>query len=537
MTKRIGTVGGQNQYGHKKTISKDGLVLAAIALVSVAFGVGLYEQVGVNIMLSATMAAAAFFVLFSLHYIIVQLSSSESMSPRISSLERVVARLARDMSQVDGMSKEIKEFRDTCERIDRAQSQLELGGFGEAAHLRDETTRKLTRDVKKIESQITALKEYFERSNQENKMHLKAELLKVEEHIRSTTEKFSMAQPDQTGNSLGIPTDLIFNDDFIKRPVQKANLPKSLMPQYAQDNEKQTEIPQGNIPPSNLKDPYKEQGGSNRFDFSVDLNETFNNIPGVSSSIEQVNEAIRQKRIEVFMQPIVTLPNKDVSYYEVLSRLRNEKDELLTPDTFIGPAENSGMMPIIDNMMLMRSIQIIKKLLSKGSARGLFCNISMKSLHDEEFYKEFIQFMEKNREISHRLFFDVSQEVLRSKSARVTDCLSSLSRLGYKFALDKVTRLDLDFSKLQRQGFRFIKVDTNILLNGLADAGSRIHIADLKSYLGRYGIDLIAEKVENEVSVTQLVSYDISLAQGYHFSEPRPVRSDVLKDSSGQKAA
>ena len=130
MVKKIATIGGQGQPKYEQSsMTKDGVILAAMAIISLSFGIGLYEQIGLNILLSITFGAIGFFVLFSLHYIIVQLSSSETLVPRISSLERLTSRLARDVSKVDEISREMKEFRETIERIDRAQSQLETRWF------------------------------------------------------------------------------------------------------------------------------------------------------------------------------------------------------------------------------------------------------------------------------------------------------------------------------------------------------------------------------------------------------------------------
>jgi cyclic-di-GMP phosphodiesterase TipF (flagellum assembly factor) len=59
--------------------------------------------------------------------------------------------------------------------------------------------------------------------------------------------------------------------------------------------------------------------------------------------------------------------------------------------------------------------------------------------------------------------------------------------------------------------------------------GSDIHPADFSDLLGRFGIDLIAERIENEGTVVDLLDYDVRFGQGFLFSPPRPVRSEVLQ--------
>ena len=80
--------------------------------------------------------------------------------------------------------------------------------------------------------------------------------------------------------------------------------------------------------------------------------------------------------------------------------------------------------------------------------------------------------------------------------------------------------------ELTDRGFRFIKVPAELLLSRIAGAGN-IHPADFSELLGRFGIDLIAERVESEARVVELLDYDVRFGQGFLFSPPRPVRQDA----------
>jgi len=68
-----------------------------------------------------------------------------------------------------------------------------------------------------------------------------------------------------------------------------------------------------------------------------------------------------------------------------------------------------------------------------------------------------------------------------------------------------------------------------LLLSRTAAPNADIHPADFSDLLGRYGIDLIAEKIEREGTVVDLLDYDVRFGQGVLFSPPRPVRSEVLQ--------
>jgi len=109
------------------------------------------------------------------------------------------------------------------------------------------------------------------------------------------------------------------------------------------------------------------------------------------------------------------------------------------------------------------------------------------------------------------------------------ESLGALAERGYRFSLDNVTDLRIEPRELADRGFRFIKVPTNLLLNRAGTIASDIHTADLSDLVGRFGIDLIAEKIESEGSVVDLLDYDVRYGQGFLFSPPRPLRAEALQ--------
>jgi len=64
------------------------------------------------------------------------------------------------------------------------------------------------------------------------------------------------------------------------------------------------------------------------------------------------------------------------------------------------------------------------------------------------------------------------------------------------------------------------------------DVASDIHPADLSDLLGRFGIDLVAEKIESEGTVVDLLDCDVRFGQGFLFSPPRPVRAEALQSGA-----
>jgi cyclic-di-GMP phosphodiesterase TipF (flagellum assembly factor) len=94
--------------------------------------------------------------------------------------------------------------------------------------------------------------------------------------------------------------------------------------------------------------------------------------------------------------------------------------------------------------------------------------------------------------------------------------------------MDHVTDLRMEPKELADRFFRFLKVPAKLLLNQAAHAQSDSHPEDLADLLARSGIDLIAERIEDESMVVDLLEYDVRFGQGFLFSPPRPVRAEAL---------
>ena len=248
--------------------------------------------------------------------------------------------------------------------------------------------------------------------------------------------------------------------------------------------------------------------------------------------VQMIREAVDANRIDLFLQPIVTLPQRKVRYYEAVARLRAGDGEQLMAADFLPFAEAGGLMPKIDNMMLFRCVQVVRRLLAKNRDIGLFCNISASTLIDSQTFTQFAEFMEANKAIAPALVFEFTQAALRSFGPIENESLAALAERGYRFSLDNVTDLRIEPRDIAERGFRFVKVQAPLLLNR-SGIVSDIHPQDFAGLLSRHGIELIAAKIESESAVVDLLDYDVKFGQGFLFSPPRPVRPEVMQGISG----
>jgi cyclic-di-GMP phosphodiesterase, flagellum assembly factor TipF len=251
-------------------------------------------------------------------------------------------------------------------------------------------------------------------------------------------------------------------------------------------------------------------------------------ISADSERLAIIRSAIDANRIDLYLQPIVTLPQRKVRYYEAMSRLRTETGDVLLAADFIPQAERAGLMAKIDNLVVFRCVQVVRRLLLKNRDIGLFCNLSDSTLTDGGVFQQLLDFLEANRAIAPSIVLEFTQSALRSAGPIENESLSALADRGFRFSLDNLQDLRIEPRELSARGFRYVKIPGHLLLNP-KDTTADIHPADLSDLLGRFGIDLIAEKIESEAMVVDLLDCDVRFGQGFLFSPPRPVRAEALQ--------
>ena len=246
-----------------------------------------------------------------------------------------------------------------------------------------------------------------------------------------------------------------------------------------------------------------------------------------------VKNAVEESRLDIYLQPMVTLPQRKVRFYEAVTRLRDEKDQILAADDFIPTAEAGGLIGKIDHMVMLRCVQVLRRLMVRNKDVGVFCNVSAATLGNPVNFAQCLDFLEANRALAPSFVLEFKQATFRRLGPTETENLAALSQRGYRFSIDHVTDLRIEPRDLADRGVRFIKVPAALLLDPRQSSTSDIHPSDLSDLLGRFGIDLIAEKIEGERAVVDLLDYDVRFGQGFLFAPPRPLRPEGASATGG----
>jgi cyclic-di-GMP phosphodiesterase, flagellum assembly factor TipF len=256
--------------------------------------------------------------------------------------------------------------------------------------------------------------------------------------------------------------------------------------------------------------------------------------------MDLVREALVDNRIELYLQPIVQLPQRKTAFYEGFTRLKDSTGRLILPQEFIPAAEQAGLMTTIDNVLLFRCVQIVRKLMKQDRRIGIFCNLSPTSLADEHFFPQFLDFMRENRDLAGSVIFEIPQASYEARSSIEARAMGKLVDLGFRFSIDRITSAEIDLPDLERSGVRYAKVPVNILSEQIIRGGVRprsaitreIAAADIAAIFQRYGVDLIAERIESEDAVLEVLDLDVPYGQGHLFGAPRAIKESLMEETA-----
>ncbi|MEQ8347330.1 MAG: EAL domain-containing protein [Sneathiellaceae bacterium] len=239
-----------------------------------------------------------------------------------------------------------------------------------------------------------------------------------------------------------------------------------------------------------------------------------------------VQEAVEGNRVDIVLQPVVTLPQRNTRFMTASCRLRDANGQALPADQAMAMVAHLGLGQELDNQLLFRCVQMVRRMKRRPRKVGLFCGLSAASLADADFFAQFAEYLEGDTELPDFLVFELPAAVLEQADEAMLQRLYHLTELGFHLGVARLADPRMDAAELARAGISFARIDVDRLLppgaTGDADAGgptvagSRADQDWLDAYIAlrRENILPIAVGVEAEGQVPALLDLEISLAEG-----------------------
>ena len=240
--------------------------------------------------------------------------------------------------------------------------------------------------------------------------------------------------------------------------------------------------------------------------------------------------AIASDDLELYYQPQFNLKQNKANAVEALIRWNHPTRGMVSPDEFIGIAEEVGLMPVIGQWVLNEACKQAAIWNSCESTEiRVAVNVSVHQITQKEFVQQVIDTIELHGISANSLELEITESVVIADINWIAESLSALKGYGVRIALDDFGTGYSSLSQLQKLPLDTLKIDRSFI-NTLDDGSktTKSVTATIASIAEIYDLETVAEGIETYGQLIEVNKLGIDVAQGYYYSKP-VAKDDVLE--------
>jgi diguanylate cyclase (GGDEF)-like protein/PAS domain S-box-containing protein len=260
-----------------------------------------------------------------------------------------------------------------------------------------------------------------------------------------------------------------------------------------------------------------KQAGRNRFSFFTA--EMRDSAWARLQIIDELRQALALHQLEVHYQPIVDLRSGAIVKAEALVRWNHPRGGLILPETFIGLAEQSGLIGEIGSWVLGEAVAHARQWsallgrpfqISVNKSAVEFMSLAMMKSWDSD-----LDVLGLARD---QIAVEITEGILLNDTGAVRDRLAMLKRTGVQFAIDDFGIGYSSMSYLKKFKVDFLKIDQSFVKDMMHSTDSGIFAETIIVMAHKLGLKVIAEGVETCEQRDWLKAMECDYAQGFLFS-------------------
>ncbi len=239
---------------------------------------------------------------------------------------------------------------------------------------------------------------------------------------------------------------------------------------------------------------------------------------------EHLDYALENKKIDVFAQPVVSLPSRHIIGYELFSRIWADGQGQIPASAYLDVAQRHEKLPDIDNALLIKAMLLTRKFQENTHCQAFFINLSPLTLHDAQFMAEMVAFLTRYRVLAPNLVFEMPQSAYQNLTERQKKNIHALGKAGCRFSMDQVWHFDMELRDLSDLHIAFIKTEAQDVVAEIQGRKGFRKMQEFHQKLTARDISWVIEKIEDEKDLLDVLDLEISYGQGYLFEEPQPLK-------------
>jgi diguanylate cyclase (GGDEF)-like protein len=232
--------------------------------------------------------------------------------------------------------------------------------------------------------------------------------------------------------------------------------------------------------------------------------------------------ALREASLTLVYQPKVRLADGRIAGAEALTRWRHASRGDVTPQLFVPLAENSELIHEFSQFVLDTALQQLAQWLRLGVAVPVAVNLSVNKLLDPGFVAHLEKQMQRFEVPAQYLELEVTESAVMRHPQQALQALHALRGLGIKLSLDDFGTGYASLAYLKQLPLQCLKIDRFFVEQLDSDAANQRIVRGAIELAHGFGMDVVAEGVEDPASAQWLKAHGCEMAQGYFYSRPLP---------------
>ena len=282
-----------------------------------------------------------------------------------------------------------------------------------------------------------------------------------------------------------------------------------------------------------------KEDGRNRIYVWQPTDQALRRRRGEMEWVGRIRAALDEGRLVLFGQAVHPLgpTDPDLAHLEVLMRLRDEDDRLISPGSFIPAAERYHLMPDIDRHVIDHAFAMLAR---HRAARGdnarcdptVAINLSGQSLAQESMLEFVTERLQQYAIPPHCIIFEITETAAISHHERAQSLIRTLRYMGCRFSLDDFGSGLSSFGYLKNLPVDFIKIDGSFVRDIAHNAVDSAMVTAIHRVGHVLGLRTIAECVESEATMERLREIGLDFVQGFYLSEPTPLEHHLAGETT-----
>ncbi len=249
------------------------------------------------------------------------------------------------------------------------------------------------------------------------------------------------------------------------------------------------------------------------------------------TAVGRLRAAFKAERLLLYAQRIAPLRDRNLpGGYEILLRLRDPDQGIISPGPLISAAERYQLLPSIDRWVAHRAVETLAPYRSMLKTRGitLSVNLSGQSVGNDEYTRQLIDDLKSADLPPGCLSLEITEQAAVKSLARANEMIQRLAPWKCRFALDDFGTGSNSLTYLNALPFARVKIDGSFVRDILSNPRSEATVRGIVELARGMSIETVAEYVETEAIVAALRRLGVDYAQGYAFGKPEPLEG-ILK--------